>query len=139
MAPQVCTLYFKPPGDILSVNKNFELAFGYTTHEIAGKTIESIIPESQRGLYSIMLQGFLKGGSPTMEDILSSIVQLQHKDGETINVRLDAKEHLAGDQRLYIVQIELAECNSCTITFDMTGSIIGGSERVRDTLDFGTD
>lgn len=126
---------YLPNGTVLTVDENFTSIFGWTPSEAKGSLLhELILPTPYREAFHALLSQYVKTGNP---EFCGRMWQLEgiHKNRTLFSINLSQCETGDGDSKCFIANLEKAEACTCTISFDIFGSILmsrGGSATIAD-------
>ena len=86
-------------GDIVMVNRQTELLFGYTRQELLGQPVELLLPEALREAHRGLRQGYAEHPEPRR---MGSNRELfgRHRDGSALPVEIGLSPLRSGDEQL---------------------------------------
>jgi PAS domain S-box-containing protein len=88
---------------IVLFNRAAELAFGYGRDEVAGKPLESLIPERFRRIHRDHVDLFGKAGRTVRRMGEQSVLNALRADGREFPIEASISQHAAAGRRLYTV------------------------------------
>jgi PAS domain S-box-containing protein len=115
---------YLPNGTLLTVDEHFTSIFGWTPSEAKGSLLhELILPPPYREAFQGLLSQYERTGNP---EFCGRMWQLEgiHKNRSTFSISLSQCETGEGDSKCFIANIEKTNVSTCTISFDMFGSIL---------------
>jgi PAS domain S-box-containing protein len=121
---EATVLSYLPSGQVLSVDEHFTTLFGYTKEEVIGNYLQDIIyPSPYREAFIAVLSSFRKTGKPELRGILWQM-QAKHKDGTIFHINQTQCAMGEGDSMIFIANIQKIQFDTCTISFDLKGTIL---------------
>ncbi len=89
-------------GEIQGFNPAAEAIFGYTQHEVFGKNVQMLMPESNRSLHAGFLSRYIESGESEILGIRGREMTALRKNGEEFPMEISASEMQLGGNRYFI-------------------------------------
>jgi PAS domain S-box-containing protein len=86
-------------GDIVMVNRQTEVLFGYTRQELLGQPVERLLPEALREAHRGLRQGYTEHPEPRRMGSNRELFGL-HRDGSALPVEIGLSPLRSGDEQL---------------------------------------
>lgn len=75
-------------GEVVFVNRAAEAMTGYRRSELIGRSVETLVPEKQRGIHVRHRRGFYSRGKPRLMGDVAKDFTLRRKDGSIVPVEI---------------------------------------------------